>query len=67
MENSLRWGISRIYGRIGNDFMNQNETQWDKLLEDTKPPDGTILVRISIDIHMSRRSIVYWSGWQTMA
>ena len=33
----------------------------------SKPPDGTILVRISIDIHMSRRSIVYWSGWQTMA
>ena len=33
MESSLRSDISRIYGRIGNDFMNQNETQWDKLLK----------------------------------
>ena len=32
-ESSLRSDISRIYGRIGNDFMNQNETQWDKLLK----------------------------------
>ena len=33
MESSLRSDISRIYGRIGIDFMNQNETQWDKLLK----------------------------------
>lgn len=33
MESSLRSDISRIYGRIGNDFMNQNEIQWDKLLK----------------------------------
>ena len=33
MESSLRSDISRIYGRIRNDFMNQNETQWDKLLK----------------------------------
>lgn len=45
--------------------MDQNEMQWDRLLK-IKTTGRVIRIRISIVIHMSRRNIVYWSGWHTV-
>lgn len=49
----------------GSKEMNQNETQWDKLLK-IKTTGRMTLIQISIDILMNQRLIWYWSAWQTV-